>query len=301
VSLECIATKYHRPGIEALSRLCYLQKFQFALSTSEISHSELKLVSLCMCLMPGLKTVGRCKFLPDTSDVLISLRSSYHSVESLQFHQQTPALEEFYAHSDFWTADTVRLLPSLKRLHVIRDNEHIPDTLQQLGLYHNGNLQTVRAFTTNLLALTLYKCDLSGVPIGGLLALCPNLGGLVLLDCHLEASSVALNDDVCLHCRLRVLMFRGEQGVPVDGVVSRLLQAPMLRIVSISANFVSPAEVRQLVQQVQHKEILQMGKMLRFEGENLEPLVKAVQVFLPKAVHFNTVDFLLPFIYFILM
>jgi hypothetical protein len=289
VSLESkVATEHHRPGIEALSRLRYLTNFKFASSPSAISQSELELVSLSMCLMPRLRFVGRnLLFTPEKCQIFSSLRTCYHNTQALQLHaqhQQAPALEEFYAHSDFWTADTVRLLPNLKRLHVIRDNHHIPDTLMQLSLYHNHSLQTVRAFTPNLRQLSLSDCNLSGVPYGGVLALCPNLDELHLLDCVLVPSNVALDDGICQRSVLRVLTLRCKQGVRVDGVVSRLLQAPLLQKVQISVAEVPLAEVRQLVQQVCHGRILQMVRVLSLEGENCELLARTSRAFLPEAV-----------------
>lgn len=285
--MECTASENHHAGIEALSQLHYLQHFQFAMRSSEITQSELELVSLCMFLMPRLMTVGRkLRFSPKNSAKLSSLRTSYHNAQALQYlaqHQHSSALEEFYTHSIFWTADTVRLLPNLKRLHIIMDNFHIPDTLTELSLYYNYNLQTVRAFTPSLRLLSLYNCNLSGVPYCGLLAWCPNLEELHLIECLLDPSNVALDDDVCQHSRLRVLTLKGMQGVPVDGVVSRLLQAPLLHIVGVSVKSIPMAEVDQLVQQVHSRRILQMVRLLSLKGENLEPLVMTVRVFLPKA------------------
>jgi hypothetical protein len=282
----------HRPGLEALSRLGQLDNFKFASSPSEITRSELQLVSLSMFLMPRLRSVGRnLLFFPDKAQMWGSLNTAYHNPKALQFHvqhQHPPALQEFFAHSSFWTPDTARLLPKLKRLHIIGENDHIPDTPVSLSLYHNHDLQTVRAFTPNLRVLSLLNCDLSGVPYGGLLALCPNLVELHLLECVLAVSSVALHDDVCRRSPLQVLTFRGKQGVPVDGVVSRLLQTPQLQKVQISVASVPMAEVLQLVWQLCHQPLFMRSvRVMNLQGENFEQLVKTARAVLPMALNIS--------------
>jgi hypothetical protein len=273
-----------RPGLEALSHL-RLTKFKFASSLDGIFRLELQLVSLSMFLMPKLKFVGRnLVFSPDNAEVLSSLITSYHNAHALQHHaqkQQSSVLEEFYSHSSFWKPDTASLLPKLKRLHIIGDNDHIPDTLRHLSLYYN--LQTVKAFSPHLRSLSLFKCDLSSVPSGGLLAQCPNLVELHLLDCVLKASNVALNDDVCQRSQLRVLTFRAKQGVPVDGVTPRLLQVPRLQKVHVSVTSIRMAEVLQLVWQLSHGRILQRVRVMNLEGENFGQLVRTARAVLPMA------------------
>jgi hypothetical protein len=289
VTVEFTEYQNHQPGIEALSRLQHLKHFHFAPKFSDVTQAEVELVDMSMWMMPGLETVGRnLEFTTKKLEMTSFLTTSYHSVRALHFHAQNQkfaALQEFYTHSAYWLQDTVTLLPNLKCLHIIGDNQHIPDTLTHLSMFYSYNLKMVRAFTPNLRVLSLFNCDLSGVPFGGLMAACPNLDELNLVDCLLNWVNVSLAYDVCQVSPMRLLTFRGMQGVPVDGVLSRLLQAPQLQRVKISVPGVPIAEVHQLVRQVRMKSILQHAKLLTLVGPGMEPLVRAVQVFLPEAVH----------------
>jgi hypothetical protein len=268
-----------------------------------VSSLELQHVSLCLKLLPLLKTVGRYfhyldwKIFKDLSTVT----NRYHDVwgykcpEIINLSLCKLMLQEFYVLGD-WDHSATTLLPKLKFLHIkngVRSTYlHIPESVTKLGLYQNVRYDgQLMSFPPQLTSLTLHDCNLLEVSSGGILKQCPNLKVLRLQQCN-----VGLPDMVLDHASMDMSRSRLEElslmfpwhSIP-DGLLSLLLQAPLLDQVEISVRQfqIETEEKMRLVEQIRSGRILQKLTVGRFYDQSLLEIMLAVRAFCPKAVDVN--------------
>jgi hypothetical protein len=295
---------FNKKGIKALQKLRQLELFHFAVLGEKVNSLELKHVSLCLKLLPLLKSVGRyfqSLFLSNYRD-LSEVYNFYHDIwgfecptsESSSSTNQL-ALMEMFINCD-WDMTAVKILPKLRYLHIrngVRSTYlHIPDTVTELGLYKNVRYDgQLMSFPPQLTSLTLQDCNLLEVTSGGILKQCPNLEVLRLRHCNFRLSDMVLDHasvDMS-RSRLQKLVLQLPRHSIPDGLLSLLLQAPLLSRVEVCVRefHVQTEETMRLVEQIRNARILQNITIGRFFGQSLLEIMLAVRAFCPKAVDVN--------------
>lgn len=303
VHLQLNSEHFNVQGLMELGKMPKLKRFHFAPTNTRVQKLELKQVSLCLVLLPGLSSVGRHFELMsvENSKALNYLPKYYHDVWgfdcplSVTFPRVVLLLDEIFVCGRYWsTPRDCLLLPKLKRLHIYKEFRHevqvIPDTVSELCLYSNSSSEWFDALTSRLRVLTLHKCNLLGVPSGGILALCPNLEVLNLHSCSYQLSDIALNVDMS-GCKLRKLTIHKRNSSLPEGLLSHLLEvAPLLEHVHVSVPSVPVPDVQQLVQLLRTGLILQkitFCHLLANSAYDFYELLLAVQAFCPNKVDVN--------------
>jgi hypothetical protein len=275
-----------------LKQLQQLQHFHFATNHDSITKDEMDFVKLCMQLLPKLNTVGRdlrMKF--GRHNIFVYYTTNIRNENDLLPSDKCCQLmlDEFACHGYFWQPDIVRRLPNIKRLHLNgslkQKGARIPDTVTKLHMHFNSAPWQLEAFSSLLIVLYLSYSDLQKMPSGSILALCPNLEELHLHGCAFKLSNIAMDVDM-QRCKLQNLTLSHviDWKLQWDGLLSMLLQAPLLESVQISMKNVPIAEVEQLVEQVQSGRILQRISHFQICGKNVRALQLAVRAYCPNVV-----------------
>jgi hypothetical protein len=279
-------------GFLALKKLRYLKNLIFMQSGQKFSSLEIQYVSLCLNQMPKLKTVGRefKSFTEEEFKLADDVPNHYHDFFGLNCPVKTSTArvplclrELFTTESYLQKSGNLNLLPKLKRLHIKHEtkNVYVPDTVSEIGLYCNNKPEQLRALAPRLRALTLHRCNLSGLKNGGILALCPNLEELTLHKCKAIPSDIAFLRDV-KHSELRKVTLVARFSCSSDGLVSLFLQAPLLERVYVNGFAAEEEELQSLVKQVLFRRILRNVNYCVMRNDCFKELLINVRTFCPK-------------------
>jgi hypothetical protein len=299
--LELDRKYFNKKSIVVLKKLQHLRLFHFAPLNKKVSSLELRYVSLCLKLLPLLRSVGRYfqilrwRQLRDLS----SVKNIYHDIKGLesptieQSSARKLALQEMYIIGD-WDESANPLVPQLEFLHIkngVRSNYlHIPDTVTDLGLYANKRFDgRPLSFPPQLCVLILERCNLHEVSSGGILKQCPNLEELHLHHCQLRMCDMALEPMDMSRSKLQRLTLEMPFDLIPDGLLTMLLQAPQITDIEIIVQDfqIQTEEKMELFEQIQCGRILRKLIWGRFCGQSLHDILLAVKAFCPDAVDVN--------------
>jgi hypothetical protein len=300
--LELDKKLFTKKAIDVLKKLQHLRLFHFAVLNKTVSSLELKYVSLCLKFLPHLRSVGRYfqllywRQLRDMS----SVKNVYHDIKGLECPttekstiRRQLALQEMFIVGG-WDESANRWVPKLVYLHikngVTSDYLHIPNTVTVLGLYANQRIDgRPLSFPPQLCVLILKECNLHEVSSGGILKQCPNLEELHLHHCKLKMADMVPEPIDMRRSRLQSLTLEFPCDLFPDGLLTLLLQAPLLTDVEIILlDFqIKNEEQMELFEQIRCGRILQKLSWGRFYGRSLQEILLAVKAFCPDAVDVN--------------
>jgi hypothetical protein len=300
--LELDKKLFNKKAIVVLKQLQQLRLFHFAVLNKKVSSLELMYVSLCLKLLPHLRSVGRffqLLFWRQLRDVS-SVKNFYHDIEGLECPttekssiRRQLALQEMFIVGD-WDESANRWVPKLEYLHIkngVTSNYlHIPDTVTDLGLYANQRIDgRPLSFPPQLCVLILKGCNLHEVSSGGILKQCPNLEELHLHNCKLKMADMASEPMDMRRSQLQMLTLEFPCDLIPDGLLSLLLQAPLLTgIEIILLDFqIQTEEQMELFEQIRCGRILRKLIWGRLYGQSLQEILLAIKAFCPEAVDFN--------------
>jgi hypothetical protein len=300
VDLNLHSEKINCEGFLALKNLRHLKNLIFIKSGQKFNSLELKYVSFCLNQMPKLKTVGRefKSFTEEEFKLADDVPNHYHDFFGLKCPVETSSarvplnLRELFTTENYLQkSGHLKLLPKLKRLHIKHEtkNVQVPDTVSEIGLFCNNKPAQLRALAPRLRALTLHRCDLSGLKNGGILALCPNLEELTLHKCKSIPSDIVFVRDV-KKSQLRKVTLISRFNCDSDGLVPLFLQAPLLERVLVNGFSAEEQELKSLIKQVLSRRILRNVIYCVMRNDCFEEFLFNVRTFCPKADFVSSKD-----------